>query len=175
VNKNINAPENPKSLWPYGIIGVYAVFIAALATYVTFALSNDVELVTKNYYQREIEHDAHMKRVKRTLALGDQVTVHLDEASQGLVLKLPPTHVTDKFEGRVQFYFPADAAQDQFIPLAIKENGTQEFHSLDLRSGLWRMKVSWESGSDEFHFEKDLNVLKNGIISLCPKLSQSGE
>ena len=166
MNKNSNQPERPKSLWPYGIIGVYVVFIAALATYVTFALSNDVELVTKNYYQKEIEHDAHMKRVKRTQALGETVNVHLDEASQSLVLKLPPTHITDEFEGRVQFYFPADATQDQFIPLDIEESGTQEFHSLGLKSGLWRMKVSWESGSNEFHFEKDLNVTRNGAISL---------
>lgn len=166
MNKNSKAPGQRKSLWPYGIIGVYVVFIAALAAYVTFALSNDVELVTKDYYQQEIQHDAHMKRIKRTQALGNKVNVHLDEASQSLVLKLPPTHLTDKFEGTVQFYFPADATQDQFIPLAIEQDGTQKFHSLGLKSGLWRMKVSWESGSNEFHFEKDLNVQRNGIISL---------
>ena len=146
----------PTSPWPYSIIGVYLVFVSALGAYITFALSNDVELVSADYYQRELEYESQMDRIKRTQALGDRVRISSTDHGRTLLLTLPVKQGTKKPQGEIHFYSPLDADEDRRIPLDLNANGTQTLATHHLRKGLWRVKLSWAVDTNEFHHEQTL-------------------
>ena len=147
--------SEPTSLWPYSIIATFVVFISALAAYVTFACSNDVELVAADYYQQEIEYEQQMDRLKRTQTLADQVKVIQIPGSKQPKLQLPQSHATPEMTGKVQFYYPADGREDQHFPLKLTPEGIQAFNLNDLQRGFWRMKVRWTNAGEEYHFEQE--------------------
>lgn len=144
------------SLWPYGIIATFIVFIGGLASYVTFACSHDVELVATDYYQREIEYETQMERIRRAQSLGDEVNVRYQEET--LILSLPKPTDADELSGEIQFYCPANASLDRHFPLDLDSQGRQHFSDLQLVPGLWRMKVTWKALEEEYHFEQPLFV-----------------
>ncbi len=156
---------SPTSPWPYSIIATFVVFISALAAYVTFACSNDVELVAADYYQQEIEYEQQMNRIKRTQALGDQVKVVLQPDSKSLRLRLPEAHASQPdLDGSVQLYYPADGNKDLHFPLELASTGIQEFDFSSLDRGLWRMKVRWTKGGEEYHFEQDFRSHETALV-----------
>ena len=155
----MNAPKSNRfSPWPYSILGVYFVFVSALGAYITFALSNDVKLVTPDYYQQEIEYESQMNRIKRTQALGESIKFATSDQGRALLLTLPAEHQAQNPKGTIHFYSPIDADEDQRIPLDLGPNGTQTIPTLTLRNGLWRVKLSWSISTNEFHHEQTLIV-----------------
>lgn len=152
------------SLWPYGIIATFVVFIGALASYVTLACSHHVELVATDYYQREIEYESQMERIRRTQSLGDKVTVQYQEDT--LVLSLPKPNDASDLSGKIQFYCPANASLDQHLALDLDTQGNQRFSNLQLAPGLWRMKVTWKALEEEYHLEQPLFVSDSHIDTL---------
>lgn len=162
--KQTHPPQlGPKSPWPYAIIATFVVFVSALAAYVGFACSNDVELVTADYYQQEIEYEQQMERLKRTHSLGDQVRVVSEPGTKHLRLQIPATHVSTELEGKIQFYYPANGNEDRHFPLEVSSEGVQEFDLSTLERGFWRMKVRWTNAKEEYHYEQELQSFETQL------------
>lgn len=144
------------SFWPYGIIGIFVVFIASLAVFVSFAVANDVELVAKDYYQQEIEYESQMDRIRRTQSLTDQPQIKLTPTDQSILIKLPTEHRAEDISGSVQFYFPADVNGDHSASLELSPSGTQEFELKELPTGRCRVKLHWTFQNEEYYHEETL-------------------
>ena len=162
--KNIGSRRiNSGNLWPYGIIATFVVFASGLAAYVTVACSNDVELVAKNYYQQEIEYEAQMKRIERTRALGDQVSILPQTGAKGISIALPTSHVTQGLSGTIHCYYPADVAEDETHELSLSSRGIQELGLPDLKPGFWRLKINWSHNQQDYYFAQELKVSESEI------------
>jgi hypothetical protein len=139
--------------WPYAIVGYFVVFIAAMASWITFAVRNDMELVRKDYYEQEIKFQQQIDRLERTAAVKESVTVNYQPAAQIVSLRLPAAA-----RGEVHLYRPSDAKLDRRVKLDLDATGTQTLNVAGLRGGLWRMRISWEAEGREFYFEEPLVI-----------------
>ncbi len=147
--------SNPSlNLWPYAIIGWFAMFVSALIAWMAFAVRQNLDLVRPDYYEQEIRFQEQLDRVNRTAAVHSELAFQYEPTTGEVILRLPAAHIAQHPTGRIQFYRAADAALDCEVPLTIAAHGTQRLNVRALQVGPWKMRVTWSVASKEYFLEK---------------------
>lgn len=136
--------------WPYGLIAFFAVFISCVVGFGIFAVRQNPDLVRPDYYEAELRHQQQMDRVQRTAAVRSQVVLGYDPGKNVIALTLPAEHADRQPAGTIHLYRPSDAALDRQIVLQVDADGRQEMDAGALRPGLWKARVTWRIGAEEF-------------------------
>lgn len=153
---NITAvTRNP---WPFAIMAFFAVLISCIVAFIIFAGRNRMELVHPNYYEDEMRFQQQMDRVKRTRALPAGVAAAYDAKQETITITLPPEHARLAASGRIELYRPSDSKLDRHLPLALNGEGAQKVDANTMRSGLWKVRVQWKAGGDEFFFDQSVFI-----------------
>ncbi|MEQ8359840.1 MAG: FixH family protein [Cytophagales bacterium] len=139
--------------WGNKLLISLIVFAGIMATMVTIAMRENIDLVDENYYQEEIEYQDRIDQMTNNIEAG-ALKIRLDKESSSIVLKF-----NDKIEnGLIHLFRPSNANEDQKIQLSTDENGLQLISYKGLISGLWRIKIEWSAESDEYYSEQVLNI-----------------
>ncbi|GAA4389967.1 FixH family protein [Hymenobacter koreensis] len=154
----VNKPAQTRSIWPYAIIAVFILFASFIGYMVKQAMSTSVDLVSKDYYQQELEHQQRMEAVARTAALPGQVAVTYEPAVQELTLQLPARFAGQQATGKVQFFRPSDQTLDFNVPLQTNAAGAQHLSTAKLQDGYWRIRVEFEAAGQVYFVEKNITV-----------------
>ena len=64
------------------VVIFYVVFALSTVGFVVFAMSQDVDLVSSDYYARSLQHDRHMQAVANGGALGAALRIEVDHVSE---------------------------------------------------------------------------------------------
>ena len=142
--------------WPYAIIGWMLLFGTGMAAWVVVAVRNDPELVRADYYEQEIAYQQQIDRLHRTAAVRSELSVAYDLAKAQVALRLPAAHLADKPAGTIHFYRPSNAKLDFHLPLTVDASGAQNIPTAKLQGGLWKVRVSWTSGGQEYFHDQSL-------------------
>lgn len=153
-----SAPAKRLNPWPIALIAFFALFIASIIAFIVFSTFHRVDLVTPDYYEQEIRYQAQLDRLDRTAALAEGASIALDPATQHLRIQLPPTHAASQPRGSVAFYRPSAAHLDRRFPLLLDPAGTQVLDLGGFAHGLWRVRVAWQVGAQEFFREEKIQV-----------------
>jgi len=142
--------------WPYAIIGWFLLFGSGMAAWVVVAVRNDPELVRPDYYEQEIAYQKQIDRLNRTASVRGEVSVAYDYSRNQVTLQLPPTHLSTQLKGQIHFYRPSNAKLDFDLPLDLNPAGAQRVSTSKLQAGLWKVRVSWTSGGQEYFHDQSL-------------------
>lgn len=143
-----------KSFWPLGIVLVYAVFFAFLVSFFIFSRFQKEELVTRDYYEKELIYQEQIERMKRTQALSEKIEVIYEHQHKKISLQFPAELNYEKLTGNILFFRPADARQDRLLPLNITSAGLQVVDVKTFTTGFWRIKIFWQINGQEYYEEK---------------------
>ncbi len=132
--------------WPYAIIAFFALAIAACVAYVIFCNLHPVELVSADYYEQEVRYQKQIDSLRRAQQAGTRPAVAYDAARNAITITFPPAASAAGFTGSIQLYRPSAASQDRRLPLRPGPDGIQEIDARPLEPGLWKVKITWESG-----------------------------
>lgn len=143
-----------RNLWPYAIIAYFAVFIAGIFTWVTFAMRHDDELVRADYYEHEIRYQDQIDKIKRTRALNVDSSISYDSTARTITVMLPREMRAAGLEGSVHLYRPSNARLDRREKLTIGDDGTQRIDTSSLEDGLWKVRVDWKVLGQEYFLEQ---------------------
>lgn len=146
-------PQRRWEPWPLGLIAFFGAFIACVATFIAFALSQRMDLVRPDYYEEEIRYQVQLGRLQRTRELGPSAGLACDAGGRRALVLVPARHVAAGVQGGVTLYRPSDARSDRWLPLVPSAAGEQTVSLEGLGPGLWRVQVRWESGGKEYHLE----------------------
>ena len=146
-----------RNLWPAGIIAAFVLFIAGTVGLVVLSAHNHVELVSPDYYERELRYQEQINRRERTQALPDQARVSYDAAQGSIVVALPAAQARAA-QGRIQLYRPSDARLDRDLPLALDSNGIQHLDAKQLHAGPWNIRVQWSVAGEEFFLNRSIVI-----------------
>ena len=150
-----NKPKrNP---WPIFIICYFAIFITFIATFIVWASHQRVDLVRADYYEAEIKFQQQIDRVERSRPVEAAVTINYNATSSNITIQLPTDSHKDAC-GKIELYRPSDARQDKNIKLATDVAGQQKVDVHDLKSGLWKVRVTWTSSGHEYFIEKPITI-----------------
>ncbi len=148
--------KQARSFWPYAIIVWMALFATGVFSYIVFAQGNRMELVGADYYEQEIRFQKRIDSVDRTRAVQKEIVVGY---SKGWIhIALPAEHAKRNPSGSIHLYRPSNSRLDQHFPLSLGASGEQQLDAKALQTGLWKVRVSWLVGKDEFFFDQSIVV-----------------
>lgn len=140
------------------IIIYFAFFITGLVSFGIWAVRQNVELVRPDYYAEEILFQNQLDSIGRTRPFLGQLAVDYRAAQQTIQIQLPPAHARQTLTGRVKFYRPSDAHLDRELPLQPDGRGAQQFDARPLQPGLWKVRLLWNSGGENFYFDQSVII-----------------
>jgi hypothetical protein len=141
-------------VWPAGIIASFAIFIAFMMTIWFFYNSQRIDLVTQNYYERQIQYQGQIDRITRTRNLPEPVRLTYSSEQRQIEIQFPFQFQPEQVEGTVTFYRPSNSSMDYVLPIVLSTERKQIIFTRNLAAGLWRIKMSWQSeGLDYYHEE----------------------
>jgi hypothetical protein len=147
-----------RSLWPFAIIGFFAVAILGCGAFIVFCQINSTDLVAADYYEQEIRYQAEMEKLTRAHPFSDSVSAVFDASRKRVSVRLPREHAAAGLTGLIQFYRPSAAELDRSYELRLQPDGTQEIETGALRPGLWRVRIRWNFQGQEYLAERKLEV-----------------
>jgi len=140
--------------WPIGIAIFYSIFVLLLFSFLLFASVQRTDLVSKNYYEHELQYQQQIDRQKRTNHLKEKPVIEYDKASQTFRLQFPENFEPAQVQGEVTFFRPSDAALDYTVPISLDPAGSQLIKAKSTRKGLWKVKMVWTLDSAGYYHEE---------------------
>ncbi|MBF9239312.1 FixH family protein [Hymenobacter sp. BT683] len=156
TNPAVSPPK--RNIWPYAIIAVFVLFAAYIGSMVYRAMQTDVNLVSADYYQKELAHQQRMDAVARTTALPTPVQIRHDAASRRLTLELPAALAGQAVQGQVHFFRPSNEDLDFALPLQPAADLRQSINTSKMAPGLWRVQLDFTAGGQAYFLEQDLTL-----------------
>lgn len=150
--------ESGVNPWPWGLVAVLVVFVGFTGFLVYKASSQRVDLVSVDYYEREMKYDGEMKRQERGGRLGQEVSVALSADGRRLRIQIPASHANPRPAGRLLLSRPAESGLDRLLPLEVDASGVQEVDVSGMKLGLWTMRLVWMAQGEEYQVERRLNL-----------------
>lgn len=142
--------------WGTGILITIIVFMMiTLGTVFTF-MNEKVDLVTDNYYEKELKYQRQIDKLNRTHDMGMQVDIQLSNTV--IILTFPDSINAGKINGNIFLYRPSDSKYDSKLPVKVNENGQMILSTDKLIKGFWKVKVEWSIDNDSFFSENSLII-----------------
>jgi hypothetical protein len=145
-----------KNRWPSGIIMVIAVFLVVMLGVTGYLMTQDVNLVTEKYYEKELVYQVRIKAIERTRALGSETGIF--SATGAIIVQYPRSMASATGEGHVLLYRPSDHSSDRAIRIVADTAAQQIIPFTNLSSGLWRIQVQWVDRGDDYYMEQPFMV-----------------
>lgn len=136
--------------WGKGMATVYIVFVIGTLSFVGYALTQKVELVSKDYYAQEVAYQKRIEQIERTNALSE--SVNIDISNNKINILFPTEAIPQK--GTVHFYHPSTSSLDTII--TIKENNSEKSMMIDIATlpkGHWKIVTEWFSNNTDYYSE----------------------
>jgi len=141
--------------WGYKILFVYTAFVAGILFMVFKSSSQKFDLVTPDYYAKELKYQDKINEMNRVSALSAPVTCIIKGDS--LVIAFPKDFAGHKLTGEAVLYRPSDEDRD------IKKGfNIQDEHLIislsSAKKGSYELHLSWEDGGVAYYFEKKIFI-----------------
>lgn len=145
-----------KLKWNWGTgITVFIVFILLMnVVVIIFAFSQKVDLVTPNYYEKELKYQDEIDAQQKTLQLSENVIV--EYKSQIVVIQFPQEFYSKELDGNILLYRPADSSKDLKVEVKIDSTGKQMISTTRLAKGFWKVKINWSLENVTYSDEKSI-------------------
>jgi len=130
--------------WGKKIAVLYIGFVVMVISLVLWAMSKPIDLVTDNYYEKELKYQDDIDKINRTknLPAGIKVT----NSGETIEIKFP--NKTDKVPGKdfIYFYRPSDPGKDFKVTVNEDSTGIQKISAVKLSKGLWKIMIKVSKG-----------------------------
>ena len=141
--------------WGTKILIVYVAFVVGIVFMVIKSSTQNTDLVTTDYYAKELKYQDKIDEIKRTAALSAPVEYQIE--ANTLTVIFPKDFAGKKLVGQAVLYCPSDEKKD------IKKDFTILDEALKLAitagsKGLYELHISWQDGGVTYYFEKKIII-----------------
>lgn len=137
--------------WGIGIAVVYMGFVLIRVVTIIIAEHNDVDLVTPNYYEKEINYEERITEIRNTKSLQEQVAVKTD--NRMVTIQFPGSFNREKLRGDIVLFRPSDKRMDKILPIKPDSGTVQRIDLSALHPGYWKIQLSWEYEKKRYYEE----------------------
>lgn len=142
--------------WGYRIAIGFTAFCLITIGVTIFLMMQKVDVVTDNYYEKELKYQEQLDKVARTRALKD--AMEIANTGKELIIKFPNMPDKSQKNNFISLYRPSDNTKDVKIPVMTDTSRTQIVSIDNLAKGYWKLQVNWSSGGNEFYYESVFNL-----------------
>ena len=143
--------------WGAKIALMYGGFVVLILFLVIKSMKQDFQLVSDDYYQKEIKYQDVIDRGKNQSQLSAPITIHANE--QKVTLEFPADFTDKEIKGDVQFYSSVSAKWDAKFPLKTVQN-SMDINREQLQKTHYIVKINWETEGKKYYQEDSLNLAR---------------
>jgi hypothetical protein len=140
--------------WGKWIILSFVLFAAFIATLVTVCMRQDVNLVSKDYYQEELAYQDQITRLNNTNSLLEKPVIK----KAGPALKVNFKEFNKIERGSLTLFKPSNPGMDRSFKLESTQEDHQSFPIRDLEAGMYRARLQWMMEGKEYFIETIINI-----------------
>ncbi|MFH1196264.1 MAG: FixH family protein [bacterium] len=141
-----------KMNWGKGIALTYILFIVVVLIMVAFSFTKEVNLVTDDYYEKEIKYQEQIEKLENTEQLAEKPEIKI--VNRQIEVIFPSVFNPFDVSGDIHFYRPADNKNDRTVELNLDGNSIQKIPIENMARGLWKIKIDWLAKDKKYYLEK---------------------
>jgi hypothetical protein len=143
--------------WGTGILIGIIVFVVISITMTVIFMTQDVSLVSDNYYEKSLSYQDEIDKQSRTESLDEQVKINFN--GEVINILFPSLYLGKDISGEIFFYRPSNPKLDFVLPLQLVE-GKQIIPVERLEKGFWRLKLNWTMDGNKYYNERAIFINK---------------
>jgi hypothetical protein len=134
-----------------------SIYVIGILTFVVFSTTQQINLVSKDYYPKEIEYQKQIDKIKNAKELEENVQIIQENGKLQIQF---PGNMHNQVKGEIIFYRPADYQSDIKCAIEIDETGFQELGTDQLLKGMYKIKIDWEHDGIGYYKEEAVYLNK---------------
>lgn len=132
------------------IVVAFVVFAGFIATLVTVCVRQDINLVSDDYYKKELRHQEKISYIENA----NQLQIRPEISIEGSVVKVSFSDFDKIEKGELMILRPSDNKLDRRFRLESSPALVQQFPLSEWSKGLYRASMQWTMEGKEFYIEK---------------------
>ena len=138
--------------WGKWIIVSFVLFAGFIITLVTVCMRQEINLVSKDYYQDELAYQEQITRISNTSSLAEKPLIALVGKKE---LEVKISQPIDG--GELMLFCPSDPKMDRKFPLSLSGN-KQLINVGSVKNGMYRAKMYWSANGKDYFFETVISI-----------------
>lgn len=144
-----------KFTWGTGIFITIIIFVSFFTSFIIFSLTQDINLVSKDYFPEEIAYGQKLDKIKNADALKDKITV--EQKENKLIIIYPQNFKNKNISGKIKFYYVTDSKFDIDIDINITDH-KQIINLLKYKKGRYYLQIDWKNIETEYFQEFKITI-----------------
>lgn len=140
--------------WGWGIALTYTSFAVFILFMVYKSSLKTVELVTPDYYAKELKYQERIDQIANTKNL--QTPLKWEVNGREVLLTFPEEASTNA-SAKILFYKPNSSQKDVMVECKADTDGKSIVASEKLESGMYQMQIEWQAGNISYYNESTIN------------------
>lgn len=143
--------------WGYRILIVYAVFVVGIMFLVFKSSSQKMDLVTTDYYAKELKYQQKIDEINRVTALSAPITCEIKNGE--LIIVFPKDFKGKNITGEAVLYCPSDEGKDAVHKFNIQD-APLVVPVPSVNKNAYELHLSWQVDGWNYYFEKKIVISK---------------
>ncbi|MCU4158039.1 FixH family protein [Carboxylicivirga sp. A043] len=142
--------------WGHGIILVIACSVIGFLSLVYVTTRERIDMVTEDYYPKELKYDNQIEKLKNYNALTKKVEVNIDQSFEIIF----PDNIADAdaITGLVHIYRPSDKTLDVEEDIKLDEHYKLSIPLSKLKSGKYELIIEWQANGQPYLTKQDIFI-----------------
>lgn len=141
--------------WGWGIALVLFLFVLTIGYRVYVASNIEVDLITKDYYHKELNFEKEIEKKRNTEKLAQKVELQLN--GDTIRLCFPKLYKFTELKGTITFYCPSETSSDLTYPISCDSSNSQIFFKKMLSCKRYIVKADWQGNQAQYYQEFELS------------------
>lgn len=133
--------------WGKSIVLAFVLFAIFIGVLVTISVTQDVPLVSANYYEQELKYQEQIDRMKNVNELPEKPVIEVT----GGALEVRYVQMAEITAGELELFRPSDAKLDRKYSLAT--DTVQRIDLTGLPGGMYKARMRWTQNGKEYFLE----------------------
>lgn len=138
--------------WGWAIVFAFVLFASGVFYVIWRSSQSSVEMVTPNYYEKEIEFQGVIDQKKNYQSLQGKLVI--ERAETGLIFHFPSDFKGRPIQGKIHFYRPSNLRMDRHFELDVDENLQMFIAYENLFAGKYLVKLHWVANDLDYYYEE---------------------
>ena len=134
-----------------------SIYVIGVLTFVGFSTTQKINLVSKDYYPKEVVYQEQIDKLKNAKELDSDIQIIQENGSLHIQF---PGNMHTQVKGEIIFYRPADYESDIKATIDLDENGLQKLNTNQLLKGMYTIKIDWEHNGIGYYKEEAIYLNK---------------
>ena len=118
------------------------------------AFKTEVDLVSDDYYEKEIKYQDQIDKINNAGNLKNLIACNQNEKE--LVISF--ADISNNATGEIFFFRPSDQSRDFKKSLAMDSHKEQRFDKKLFTNGYYKVQIDWETEGKKFYVEKEIFI-----------------